>query len=93
MNKTTLVDVIYNNADVTRDRAEYIANAILANIKHALIAQEDISFKEVFSIKAKSTSERIGRNPKTGEEVIIPAGVRYSLAVSKIIKDKVNGKR
>lgn len=93
MNKTTLVDVIYNNADVTRDKAEYITDAILANIKHALIAQEDISFKEVFSITAKTTPERMGRNVRTGEEVLIPEQVKYRLRVSKNIKDTVNGKR
>lgn len=92
MNKTTLVDVIYNNADVTRDKAEYIADAILANIKHALIAQEDISFKGVLSITAKTTPERMGRNVRTGEDVLIPEQVKYRLRVSKNIKDTVNGK-
>lgn len=92
MNKTTLVDVIYNNADVTRDKAEYIADAILANIKHSLIAQEDISFKGVLFITAKTTPERMGRNVRTGEEVLIPEQVKYRLRVSKNIKDTVNGK-
>jgi bacterial DNA-binding protein len=92
MNKTTLVNVIYNNADVTRDKAEYIADAILENIKHALIAQEDISFKGVLSIITKTTPERMGRNVRTGEEVLIPEQVKYRLRVSKNIKDVVNGK-
>ena len=92
MNKTNLVDVIYNNADITRDKAERIADAILANIKHALIAQEDISFKGVLSITAKTAPERMGRNVRTGEEVLIPEQVKYRLRVSKNIKDTVNGK-
>ncbi len=92
MNKTILVDVIYLNADITRNEAERIADAILASIKHALIVQEDISFKGVLSITAKTTPERMGRNVRTGEEVLIPEQVKYRLRVSKNIKDIVNGK-
>lgn len=92
MNKTTLVYIIYNNADVTRDKAEYIADVILANIKHALIAQENIYFRGVLSITAKTTPERMGRNVRTGEDVLIPEQVKYRLRLSKNIKDIVNGK-
>ena len=38
----------------------------------------------------KATPERIGRNPKTYEEFVIPKRTKLSLVLSNIIKEKIN---
>ena len=91
MNKTDLVNVVAAEANITKKDAEAAVNATLAAIAGALKNDDKVQLIGFGTFEVKTVAEREGRNPKTGEVIIIPAAKKPSFSASKVLKDQVNG--
>ena len=71
----TKTDLIKKVAKVTRTKKEAArtVDAFLDAIREALAKGEEVRLKRFGCFKVKERAARIGRNPKTGEEVKVPA--------------------
>lgn len=88
-------DIISNVKDVAKisgDEAKKAVNTVLQSIENALIRGEEIQLIGFGTFKVTDKPERKGRNPKTGEDIIIPAHKSVSFKAGKAVNDKVNGK-
>jgi len=85
MNKTGLIDVIAGKTS-TKKEAQEIVDTVWDTIKGSLKKQEDVAISGFGTFKVKQTKARMGRNPKTGETIQIPAKKKVAFRVSKELK-------
>ena len=91
MNKLQLTDAVAQKAGITKKDAAEAVNAVLEVIAETLAAGGDIKITGFGGFEVKSRAARTGRNPKTGEEVQIPASKYVAFSAGSTLKDKVNG--
>jgi DNA-binding protein HU-beta len=89
MNKTDLIHKVAEKTGSTKKDAESHVNAILDVIEETLAAGDDVQLIGFGTFEARERAERTGRNPQTGEEIIIPAGKVPAFKAGKALKDAV----
>jgi len=90
MNKTELILSISEKAGISRKDAEKALNAAVETITEALAREEKVQIVGFGSFETKFRPERLGRNPRTKEDVIIPASKAPAFKAGKALKDAVN---
>ena len=66
--------------------------ALLEIMKETLTSGEDILISEFGKFRVKEKSERRGRNPSTGEGMMLDARKVVTFKCSGILRERVNGK-
>lgn len=88
--RAQLAETIYQEIGLSRNDSAQIVDVILEEVSQALIRDEIVKLSSFGTFQVRSKGERIGRNPKTGEEVpILPRRVLMFRA-SHVLKDKIN---
>ena len=91
MNKTQLIEVVAREAGLkTKKEAEAAVSAVFAAIENALADGEKVQIAGFGTFEVKERGERTGRNPATGEEIVIPAAKHPAFSAGKALKEKVN---
>ncbi len=90
MTKADLIDGISRTTDMSRKDAETIVETVFEGIVKALRADEKIEIRGFGSFRTRARKSRIGRNPKTGARVEVPAKRIPYFKPSKELKDVVN---
>lgn len=90
MNKTELINAVAERANLTKKDAESAVTALVDAVTEALIAGEKVQLVGFGSFEVKNRAERIGRNPKTKEEIQIPASKAPVFKAGKALKDAVS---
>ena len=85
MNKAQLVETIAAKT-ATKKEAQEIVDTVWDTIKSSLKKQEAVAISGFGTFKVKQTKARMGRNPKTGETIQIPAKKKVAFRVSKELK-------
>lgn len=85
MNKAGLVEAVAAKT-ATKKEAQEIVDTIWDTIKNSLKNQEDVAISGFGTFRVKQTKARMGRNPKTGETIQIPAKKKIAFRVSKELK-------
>ncbi|MFA7676855.1 MAG: HU family DNA-binding protein [Candidatus Omnitrophota bacterium] len=85
MNKAQLVETIAARTS-TKKEAQEIVETIWDSIKSSLKKKEDVAISGFGTFKVKQTKARMGRNPKTGEAIQIPAKKKIAFRASKDLK-------
>jgi len=73
MTKAELVERVAESTQLTKKHAEIIVNTVFKSIVDSLKAGEKIELRGFGSFRIRQRGSRIGRNPKTGEKVAVPA--------------------
>ena len=73
MTKAELVDEVARSTELTKKHAEIIVNTVFESIVDSLKAGEKIELRGFGSFRIRRRGARIGRNPKTGDKVEVPA--------------------
>lgn len=91
MLKVELAEEVKEKAKLsTRAQAEAVVDAVLEAISDALIGGHDLIFRGFGSFKIENRAARKGRNPRTNEEITIPASKAVKFTPAKTLKDKIN---
>ena len=90
MTKADLIEEVARITDVTRRDSEVIVETIFDSIVHSLRAGDKIEIRGFGSFRTRQRNSRIGRNPKTGDRVDVPAKKIPFFKPSKELKDFVN---
>ena len=77
-------------ASISEEEAEEMTEKFLATLTESLLTKKSVCFPEFGIFELHSTSKRIGRNPMTMEEHIIPAGIKPIFRASKALRETVN---
>lgn len=78
------------NAELTKKSVEGAVNAIFDAMRDALTQGDRIEIRGLGTFRVKERSPRLGRNPRTGEAVAIPARKVPCFVVGKRLKARVD---
>lgn len=73
MNKAEFIEKLSKNANTTKAQTESIIDAAIAIIQDEVSAGKEVKFVGFGTFDRASRKSRNGRNPKTGEAIVIPA--------------------
>ena len=90
MNKQDLVLQLANKEQLTQKKADEIISTTLESIMKALSKGEKVTLVGFGTFEPRKRKERRGRNPKTGQEIQIPASVAPKFSAGKQFKQSVN---
>ena len=90
MNKTELIQRVAEETGFSRKNVEIGLNAAIELITKALAAEEQVQIVGFGAIATQTRAERMGRNPKTGEDIPIPASKVPAFKAGKALKDAVD---
>jgi integration host factor subunit beta len=90
MTKADLIEEVARVVEFTRKESEIIVEAIFDSVVSALREDDKIEIRGFGSFRTRQRQSRIGRNPKTGARVDVPAKRVPYFKPSKELKDLVN---
>ena len=90
MTKADLIEEVSRLAELTRKDSEVVVESIFDSIVKSLHAGDKIEIRGFGSFRTRQRKPRVGRNPKTGDRVEVPAKKIPFFKPSKELKDLVN---
>lgn len=88
--RADLSEAVYQEVGLSRNESADLVETVLSEISDALVRGEMVKISSFGSFAVRQKGERIGRNPKTGEEVpILPRRVLVFRA-SHVLKNRIN---
>jgi DNA-binding protein HU-beta len=92
MNKGELVAKIADEQGMSQKQVDEIVTALLDEIKGQVAKGEKVTITGFGTYSKKDRKGRTGRNPRTGEEIQIPASSVPAFSAGKQFKDFVKGR-
>ncbi len=90
MKKSELVAQLADSNDLTKRQAEKVIDDFLDLIKDELAKGEKVVLSGFGTFEVRTRVARSGRNPRTGEEIKVPAQKTPAFKVGKLLKDAIN---
>ena len=89
--RADLSEAVYQEVGLSRNESADLVESVLSEIADALTSGETVKISSFGSFSVRQKGQRVGRNPKTGEEVpILPRKVLVFRA-SNVLKNRING--
>ena len=90
--RSTLSEAVFKNVGLSRNESATLVDSVFGEILNSLINGNDVKISSFGTFVVRQKKERIGRNPKTGQEVPITARSVVTFRASNVLKSKVNFK-
>lgn len=90
MNKTELIAAMAEQAQISKKDAEAALKAFTDVVANELKASGKVQLVGFGTFEVSERAERMGRNPQTGEEMLIKASKAPKFKAGKAFKDAVN---
>ena len=88
--RSTLSEAVFKNVGLSRNESASLVDTVFLEILQSLIKGDDVKISSFGTFIVRRKKERIGRNPKTGEEVPITARSVVTFRASNDLKSRVN---
>ena len=89
MNKTELIAAVAEKAGLTKKDAERVVSATFETVTENIKKGEKVSVSGFGIFEVKTREARVGRNPRTKEEIKIPATKLPAFKAAKALKDAI----
>ena len=90
--RSTLSEAVFKNVGLSRNESATLVDSVFGEILKSLINGDDVKISSFGTFIVRQKKERIGRNPKTGQEVPITARSVVTFRASNVLKSKVNSR-
>ncbi|MCI9576333.1 MAG: HU family DNA-binding protein [Clostridiales bacterium] len=90
MNKTELIAAVAEKAEISKKDAEGAVNAVIDTIIEAVALEDKVQIVGFGTFECRTRNEKLGKNPRTGEDIIIPASKVPAFKAGKAFKDATN---
>jgi integration host factor subunit beta len=90
MTKADVVEEVSRVTELTRKDSEVIVDTLFESVIKALKTGDKLEVRGFGSFRVRQRNARVGRNPKTGEKVEVPAKRVPYFKPSKELKDLIN---
>ena len=90
LTRAELTEAVYEEVGLSRNESAELVETVLGEMSNALIRGESVKISSFGSFTIRNKSERIGRNPKTGEEVPITSRRVIIFKPSHVLKNRIN---
>jgi integration host factor subunit alpha len=88
--RADLCEAVYQKVGLSRTESAELVEMFIEIMSNRIVAGEAVKLSSFGSFIVRSKGQRIGRNPKTGEEVPINPRKVLVFRASHVLKDKVN---
>jgi len=92
LTKSDLIDSIYNQCGLSKTKSTETVEKVLQTIKQSLESGEDVLISGFGKFSVNDKKERKGRNPQTGDDLMLEARRVVTFKCSGRLTDKLNGK-
>jgi integration host factor subunit alpha len=92
MTKVEIVEVVHRSSDLSKDEAGEVTELVFEMIRQGLERGENVKLPGFGNFLVRKKVARVGRNPKTGEEMEISARKVVSFKPSQILRERVQKK-
>lgn len=89
--RAQLSEAVYQQVGLSRNESADLVETVLDEIVERLVRGETVKISSFGSFLVRSKGGRVGRNPKTGEEVPIQPRKVLIFRASHVLKDRING--
>ncbi len=90
LTRAEITEAVYQEVGLSRNDSAQLVGSVLEQISSTLARGESVKISSFGTFSVRDKAQRIGRNPKTGEEVpILPRRVLVFRA-SHVLKDRIN---
>jgi integration host factor subunit alpha len=89
--RAQLSEAVYQEVGLSRNESADLVESVLREVSEALSRGETVKISSFGSFFVRQKGQRIGRNPKTGEEVPIRPRRVLVFRASHVLKDLING--
>ncbi len=93
MTRADLADAVYQEVGLSRKNAAQLVKQVIETVLSTLETGETVKLSSFGNFTVRHKKARMGRNPKTGQEVPIEPRRVLVFRASHILKDKINGKK
>ena len=91
LTKAQMVNTIQNHLNLPKNKSIEIVESMLEIIKSTLEAGEDVLISGFGKFCVKEKRERRGRNPATGEDMLLEQRRVVTFRCSHLLRKKING--
>ncbi len=91
LTKSEIVDSIQNQLGFTRNQSAQIIETLLGIMKDSLEEGQDVMISRFGKFCVRDKAERKGRNPATGEDMMLAPRKVVTFKCSDVLRKQVNG--
>ena len=91
--RSSLSEAVYRNVGLSRNESAALVDSVFNEISKSLIDGKDVKISSFGTFIVRNKKERVGRNPKTGEEVAITARQVVTFRSYNVLKTNVADKK
>lgn len=88
--RSQLSEAVYQEVGLSRNESAELLESVLEEMSNALARGETVKISSFGSFSVREKGQRIGRNPKTGEEVPIMPRRVLVFRPSQLLKSRIN---
>ena len=89
LTRMDLAEAVFREVGLSRHESGQLVESVLTHISDALVKGEQVKISSFGTFSVRDKNERIGRNPKTGEEVPITPRRVLTFRASQLLKDRI----
>ena len=89
LTRMDLSEAVFREVGLSRNESADLVESVLQHMSDALVNGEQVKISSFGTFSVRDKNERIGRNPKTGEEAPIPSRRVLTFRPSHLMKDRV----
>ncbi len=90
LTRADLTEAVYEEVGLSRNESAALVEQVLDEVSGSLISGDNVKISSFGSFLVRSKNGRIGRNPKTGEEVPIEPRRVLVFRPSQVMKERIN---
>ncbi len=89
LTRMDLTEAVFREVGLSRNESAALVDSVLTHISDALVRGEQVKISSFGTFSIRDKNARMGRNPKTGEEVPIAPRRVLSFRPSHLMKERV----
>ena len=89
LTRMDLAEAVHAQVGLSRNDSAELVEAVLGHISDALVSGESVKISSFGTFSVREKAARVGRNPKTGQEVPIHPRRVMTFRSSHLMKDRV----
>jgi len=93
LTKAHLIDTIYNRFDFPKNKSAQVVESLIEVLKSTLANGEDVLISGFGKFWVKDKRERRGRNPQTGDDLMLGSRRVVNFRCSGVLRGKLNGRK
>ena len=92
LTKALMAGAVWNSVGIPKWRSAELVDTLFEAIKETLESGENVLISGFGKFSVREKQERRGRNPQSGEPIMLPSRKVVTFKCAGILKDKINGK-